>query len=55
MKPGIETLNEKKIVGKRLRMTLSANRTLELWQSFMPGRKEIKKQDDHRFIVDTGI
>lgn len=38
----IETLAEKKLVGKRLRMTLSNDKTFELWRNFMPKRKEIK-------------
>jgi len=42
MKPRIETLTEKKLIGKRVRMTLSNNKTSELWQSFMPKRREIK-------------
>jgi AraC family transcriptional regulator len=42
METRIETLDEKKLVGKWIRMTLSNNKTLELWQSFMPRRKEIK-------------
>ncbi len=42
MEPRIETLAGKKLVGKRIRMSLSNNKTLELWQSFMPTRKEIK-------------
>lgn len=37
----IETLAEKKLVGKRLSMSLLENRTIELWRSFMPRRKEI--------------
>jgi AraC family transcriptional regulator len=41
MIPRIETLNEKKLVGKRLTMSLASNKTGELWKSFMPGRKEI--------------
>jgi len=40
--PRIETLTEKKLVGKRVRMTFSHNQTFELWRSFMPVRKEIK-------------
>jgi AraC family transcriptional regulator len=39
--PRIETLNEKKLAGKRLRMTLSNNETATLWRSFMPLRKTI--------------
>jgi AraC family transcriptional regulator len=41
MEPRIETLSEKKLVGKHLTMSLSNNRTAELWRSFMPRRKEI--------------
>jgi AraC family transcriptional regulator len=41
IEPGIETLKEKKLTGKRMRMSLSNNRTGELWRSFMPRRKEI--------------
>jgi AraC family transcriptional regulator len=42
MKPRIEKLSEKKLVGTRLQMSFAANRTGELWQSFMPRLKEIK-------------
>ena len=42
MEPRIELLAEKKLVGKRLNMTVSNDRTFELWHSFMPHRKEIK-------------
>lgn len=38
----IVTLPEKKLVGKRIRTTLSNKNTYELWHSFMPRRKEIK-------------
>jgi AraC family transcriptional regulator len=41
MQARIETLNEKKFVGKRLRMSFADNRTGELWRAFMPKRKEI--------------
>jgi AraC family transcriptional regulator len=34
-------LTARMIVGKRMRMTFSDNRTSELWRSFMPRRKEI--------------
>lgn len=33
---------EKKLIGKRLRMSLAANATFQLWSGFMPRRKEIK-------------
>jgi AraC family transcriptional regulator len=42
MKPRIETLAEKKLVGNRTKMSFSNNRTFELWRSFMPRRKEIR-------------
>ena len=41
MQPRIEILSEKKLVGKRLTMSFADNQTFRLWQSFMPGRKEI--------------
>jgi AraC family transcriptional regulator len=39
--PRIENLKEKKLLGKRLKMSLANNRTGELWASFMPRRKNI--------------
>lgn len=42
MEPRIETLTEKKLVGNRIKMSLADNKTFNLWQSFMPRRKEIK-------------
>jgi AraC family transcriptional regulator len=42
MQPRIETLKEKKLVGKRSKMSFHNNKTFELWRSFMPRRKEIK-------------
>jgi AraC family transcriptional regulator len=42
MTPRIEILSEKKLIGKRLQMSLANNKTLELWQSFMPRRAEIQ-------------
>ena len=41
MKPRIETLPEKKLVGKRLKMSFANDKTFTLWQSFMPERKNI--------------
>ena len=38
----IEHFQEKKLIGKRLIMSLSDNKTHELWKSFMQNRKEIK-------------
>ena len=37
----IENLPEKKLAGKYLTMSFLNNRTAELWQSFMPDRKNI--------------
>jgi AraC family transcriptional regulator len=42
MKPRIESLIEKKIVGKRIIMSYTDKKTSELWRSFMPMRKEIQ-------------
>jgi len=42
MLPKIETLTEKKLIGKRMVLSLANNQTGELWRSFMPGRKEIR-------------
>ncbi len=42
MNPRMETLIEKKLIGKRITMSLSANKTGELWQSFMQRRNEIQ-------------
>ncbi len=41
MEPRIITLPEKKLIGKRLKMTFANNRTFELFRSFMPARKAI--------------
>lgn len=42
MTPRIEILTEKKLIGKRLKMSLTNDRTYDLWHGFMPHRKEIK-------------
>lgn len=39
--PRLEILPNKILVGKQSRMSFAENRTRELWQSFMPRRKEI--------------
>jgi AraC family transcriptional regulator len=41
MRPGIENLHAKKLIGKRLTMSLVHNKTVELWQDFMSRRMEI--------------
>ncbi|HTB05642.1 MAG TPA: GyrI-like domain-containing protein [Bacteroidia bacterium] len=42
MEPRIETMGEKKFVGKRTIMSLANNTTFDLWRRFMPRRKEIQ-------------
>lgn len=42
MTPIIKNSSEKKLIGKRIKMTLAENKTYELWKSFMPRRKEIR-------------
>ena len=37
----IETIVPKKLVGKRMKMSLATDKTWALWHSFMPRRKEI--------------
>jgi AraC family transcriptional regulator len=41
MQPTIQTLTPKKLVGKKIVMSLADNKVVSLWQSFMPRRKEI--------------
>jgi len=44
MTPRIETLVEKKLIGKRMIMSFADNKTFELWRSFMPRRNEIQNR-----------
>ena len=41
LQPRIEHIDDKKLVGKHLKMSLAQDKTSELWKSFMPKRKEI--------------
>jgi AraC family transcriptional regulator len=41
MQPRIEALKEKKLVGERMKMSLTNNKTGELWKKFAPRIKEI--------------
>lgn len=41
MTPRIATVNEKKLIGKRLVMSFADYKVGELWKSFMPRRNEI--------------
>jgi AraC family transcriptional regulator len=50
LQPRIETLHEKKLVGKKLRMSLLFDRTSELWRSFMPERRKIQNAVSNELI-----
>ena len=41
IEPDIRTIEPRKLVGKKLTMSLTENKTSELWRSFMPRRKEV--------------
>lgn len=41
MKPRIETLQNKKLIGMHITMSLANNKTGIIWKNFMPRRKEI--------------
>jgi AraC family transcriptional regulator len=42
MIPKLEILSGKKLVGMRLKMTFSNDKTFKLWSTFMPVRNEVK-------------
>lgn len=42
MQHEIKTLSVKTLIGKRITMSLTNNKTGELWKAFMPSRHEIK-------------
>jgi len=50
IEPRIEILRQKKLVGKYKRMSFSNNTTFQLWQSFMPRRKEISGKVSNEMI-----
>jgi len=50
MTPKIITLDEKKLVGQNLSMSMTHNRTFELWKNFMPLRHQIKNKINSDFI-----
>ena len=41
MEPRIETLQNKKLIGMSLTISLANNKTGEIWKNFMPRRREI--------------
>ncbi|TGM53121.1 GyrI-like domain-containing protein [Leptospira adleri] len=42
MKSRLETILGKLLIGKRITMSLTQNKTADLWRSFMPRKNEIK-------------
>jgi len=44
MHPQIKTLPTKKLIGKRIKMSFTNNKTAELWGSFLPKCKEIENK-----------
>ena len=42
MEMRLETIAEKRLIGKRMVMSFANNKTTELWQGFMPRRHEIQ-------------
>ena len=42
LQPRIQTITEKNLIGTHVTMSIVDNKTRELWQGFMPRRKEIK-------------
>ncbi len=50
MEVRITTIRSKTLVGKRLVMSLDNNRTVELWQSFMPFKKIIRNKTSNEVI-----
>ena len=54
LNPRFEILNEKKFVGKSLKMSFADNKTFELWREFMPRRNEIKNNiGDELFSIEV--
>jgi AraC family transcriptional regulator len=50
MEPRREILTEKKLIGIRMRMSLSDNKTGQLWRIFMPRRREITNNLTHELF-----
>lgn len=53
MKPRIEILNEKKLIGIKLSMSLAEFKIAELWKSFMTRRNEIVNKHSNDLISMT--
>jgi AraC family transcriptional regulator len=50
IQPVITTMTEKKLVGKRVLMSLIANKAPALWRSFLPHQKDIKNRVSTEWI-----
>lgn len=50
MQPKIKFLNERRLVGINLSMSIVQNRTGELWKSFMPRLPEVKNRTNQDLI-----
>ncbi len=50
MEVRITSIRSKTLVGKRLTMSLDSNRTVELWQSFMPYKESIRNKISNNVI-----
>lgn len=53
MTPRIVTLNEKKLIGKRITMSFADYKIGELWKTFMPRRNEISNNISNDLISMT--
>ncbi len=50
MEPRIEVIESKKLIGMHITMSLSDNKTAQLWQKFMPGRGEVVGRLNSKYI-----
>ncbi|MCP4107394.1 MAG: GyrI-like domain-containing protein [Desulfobacteraceae bacterium] len=50
MESRIEILKPKKLIGIHMEMSLSVNKTAELWQKFMPRRSEVTNRSTSEYI-----
>ncbi len=46
----IYTISEKKLIGRKINMSFSENKTTDLWKSFMPEHKKIKNRVGEEFF-----
>lgn len=50
MQPRIETINDKKLIGQRLKMSFADYKIGELWRKFGPKRKEVTNNLNNNLI-----